>query len=342
MDRVSFATIPPGPRAPHPNRDGGRGSCTGRLPGKAEAIPVSVPEEKEEPPASEAEAPAADGNDSDAGGASGVTVIEPQQGWVRLDLPELWRYRELLYFLVWRDVKVRYKQTALGALWALIQPFMTMIVFTLIFKTVANMSTADLPGPIFYFTGLLPWMFFASAVTNGSGALVGSQNLISKVYFPRLIVPLASTFVPMVDLAVQFVLLAALMVWYQVPPAVAILALPLILLFVWMSAFAVSLWLSALNVYYRDVRYVVPFLVNFGMFASPVIYATKDTIPTAWRMWYGLNPMAGAIEGFRWAVTGHGMAPGPLMLISGTVVLAVLLGGLAYFRRMEGTFADVI
>ncbi|MCA2001025.1 MAG: ABC transporter permease [Chloroflexi bacterium] len=267
-------------------------------------------------------------------------VIEPQSGWVSLELNDLWRYRDLLFLLTWRDIKVRYKQTALGAAWAVLQPLLTMLIFSLIFGQLAKLPSDGVPYPIFTFTALLPWQLFAFALTNSSQSLVGSQNLVSKVYFPRLIIPLASVFPSLADFAVSFVVLIGMMVWYQIPLTARVLALPLFLLLAVASALAVGLWLSALNVEYRDIRYVVPFLTLFWQYATPVAYSAS-LIPEKWRLLYGLNPMTGVVEGFRWALLGSGRMDG-MIWVSAVIILLILAGGLAYFRRMESTFADVI
>jgi lipopolysaccharide transport system permease protein len=267
-------------------------------------------------------------------------VIEPSRGWEGLELRDLWRYRGLLYFLTWRDVKVRYKQTLLGAAWAVLQPVLTMLVFSIIFGQLAKLPSEGIPYPIFTYTALLPWQLFAFALLNSSNSLVGSQNLVSKVYFPRLVIPIASVLPGLVDFAISFVVLVGMMVFYQVPLTPRILALPPLLLLAVASALAVGIWLSALNVQYRDVRYVVPFLTLFWQYATPVAYSST-LIPAKWRLLYGLNPMTGVVEGFRWALLGKGEI-GVLTWISVCIVLVMLLGGVAYFRRMEASFADVI
>jgi lipopolysaccharide transport system permease protein len=267
-------------------------------------------------------------------------IIEPARGWEGLELRELWRYRGLLYFLTWRDVKVRYKQTLLGAAWAVLQPVLTMLVFSIIFGQLAKLPSEGIPYPIFTFTALLPWQLFAFALANSSNSLVGSQNLVSKVYFPRLVIPIASVLPGLVDFGISFVVLVGMMFFYQVPLTARILALPLLLILALASALAVGVWLSALNVQYRDVRYVVPFLTLFWQYATPVAYSST-LIPEKWRLLYGLNPMTGVVEGFRWALLGKGEI-GALIWISAAIVLAMLVGGVAYFRRMEASFADVI
>ena len=269
-----------------------------------------------------------------------VLVIRPTKGFVSLNLREIWNYRELLYFLVWRDIKVRYKQTALGAAWAVIQPVMTMIVFSIFFGRLAKVPSDGIPYPVFAYTALLPWQLFAFALTESSNSLVGSQNLITKVYFPRLVIPLASVLAGLVDFGIAFVVLLVLMFYYGITPGSAIVWLPLFMLLALATALSVGLWFSALNVKYRDVRYTIPFMTQLWMFATPVAYPSS-LIPQPWRAWSGLNPMAGVVEGFRWALLGKTSGPGLLLWISIAAVLLLLIGGLFYFRRMESTFADL-
>jgi lipopolysaccharide transport system permease protein len=270
-----------------------------------------------------------------------VLRITPPGGWWAFSPGELWEYRELLYFFVWRDIKIRYKQTAIGAAWAVLQPFLTMLVFSLFFGKLAHIPSGGLPYPIFYYAALLPWTYFATALQSATSTMVENQRVITKVYFPRLALPLSSVLAGLVDFGVSFVMFAAMMVYYGIHPTAAILWLPVFLLFTVLTALGVGLWLAALNAIYRDVRYVMPFLVQFWMFASPVAYPSS-LVPAKWRWLYGLNPLAGIIEGFRWSLTGQGEAPGRLALVSGCVVIAVLAGGLAYFQRMETTIADVV
>jgi lipopolysaccharide transport system permease protein len=273
-------------------------------------------------------------------GLGPVVEIAPGAALHPLDTRELWTYRELLYFLVWRDVKVRYKQTVLGAAWAVLQPALTMAVFALFLGRLARVPSDNVPYPLFAFAGLVPWTYFATAVGSGSASIVGSQQLISKVYFPRLLVPLASAVTPLVDLAIVMATLVPMLWWYRVAPGAAVLWLPAFVLLAFATAFAAALWLSTLTVTYRDVRYIVPFFIQFWMFATPVAYPAS-LVPARWRLAYGLNPMTGVVEGFRWALVG-GAAPGWIVLISAVVVLALLVAGLLFFRRAEGTFADVI
>ena len=266
--------------------------------------------------------------------------IDPPTGWTSIGLRELWDYRELLYFLTLRDIKVRYKQTALGAAWAVIQPFFMMLVFSLFFGRLAKVPSDGIPYPVFTFCALLPWQLFAHALTESSNSLVANERLITKVYFPRLIVPIAAVLGGLVDFAVAFVILLAMMAYYGIVPTVAIVTLPAFILLAVMTALAVGLWLSALNVKYRDVRYTITFLIQFWLFATPVAYPSS-IVPEKWRALYGLNPMAGVVEGFRWALLGK-QPPGALLAVSVGVVIAILLGGLYYFRRMEQEFADVV
>ncbi len=269
------------------------------------------------------------------------TTIAPPNSWHDLNLQELWDFRELLYFFVWRDLKVRYKQTAIGAAWAILQPFLTMVVFSLFFGSLAHIPSNGLPYPIFYYSALLPWMYFASALQNATNTMVEHQRMITKVYFPRLLLPMAAVVSGLVDLAIGFVVFVGMMLYYGIAPGRAILLLPFFLLLAVLTALGVGLWLSALNAIYRDVRYVLPFLVQFWMFASPVAYPSS-LVPARWRWLYGLNPMAGVIEGFRWALTGRGAPPSLLLAASSAAVLAVVVGGVAYFQKMEGTIADVV
>jgi len=267
--------------------------------------------------------------------------IAPPRGWMNIDFKELWSARELLYFFVWRDIKVRYKQTAIGAAWAVIQPFMTMIVFSLFFGKLAKMDSHGLPYPVFYYSALLPWTYFAGALQHATSVVVDQQHVITKVYFPRLVLPLSAVVSGLFDFAISFLVFVGIMVWYQIKPGPALLLFPLFLLLAVLTALGVGLWLSALNAIYRDVRYVVPFLVQFWLFASPVIYPSS-LVPDRWRWLYGLNPMAGVIEGFRWSLTGHGQPPTLLLAASLGAVLLLVVGGILFFQRMEGTIADVV
>jgi len=269
-----------------------------------------------------------------------TTIIRPSKGWVSLRLNDLWEYRDLLLFLAWRDISVRYKQTVLGAAWAIIQPFFSMVIFSIFFGSLAQISSDGVPYPVFSFAALLPWTFFANALSESSNSLVGNANLLSKVYFPRLVIPLASTLGGLADFGIAFIVLVLMMVVFGIVPTAAVLLLPLFLLLALVTALGVGLWLSALNVQYRDIRYMVPFLVQALMFASPVVYSST-LLEEPWRTLYGINPMVGVIEGFRWALLGT-TPPGPMLFISVIAALALLVSGALYFRRMEKTFADVV
>jgi lipopolysaccharide transport system permease protein len=267
--------------------------------------------------------------------------IKPSRGWISLNLHELWEYRELLYFLVWRDIKVRYKQTVLGAAWAIIQPFFTMVVFTLFFGNLARVPSDGIPYPLFSYTALVPWMFFANGLSQSSNSLVGSANLITKVYFPRLAVPIATVLSGVVDFVLAFIVLLGMLLVYGVVPTLNVIWLPLFLLLALVTSLGVGLWLSAMNVQFRDVRYIVPFLTQLWLFATPIAYPSS-LLAEPFRTLYGLNPMAGVVEGFRWALLGADTAPGPIIAMSALAAAALLIGGLYYFRRMEKTFADII
>jgi len=275
----------------------------------------------------------------------GVTLpflrIEPSHGWVSLKLHELWEYRELLYFLTWRDIKVRYKQTVLGAAWAIIQPFFTMVVFSLFFGKLARMPSDGIPYPVFTYAALVPWTFFAYGLNQSAASLVSNAHLISKVYFPRLVIPISSVLSGAVDFVLAFGLLLGIMLYYGIVPTWHVIWLPLLLLLAFVTALGVGLWLSALNVQFRDVRYTIPFLTQFWLFATPIAYPSS-LLSEPWRTLYGINPMAGVVEGFRWALLGTQTAPGPIVLVSASAALGIFISGLFYFRRMEQTFADVI
>jgi len=267
--------------------------------------------------------------------------IEPTRGWVSLKLHELWTYRELLYFLIWRDVKVRYKQTVIGAAWAVLQPLSAMVLFTVVFSMFAKIPSDGLPYPVFAYVALLPWNFFSSALNRSGSSIVGQASLISKVYFPRLIVPLSATLSGIVDFAIAFVLLIGMMVWFGLVPTWKLVTLPLFLLLALLTALAIGLWMSALNVRYRDVGHTIPFLTQFWMFASPVAYPIS-VVPEKWRLLYSLNPLVGVIEGFRWALLGTASPDFATIGVSAFVVSLLLFGGAVYFKRMERTFADVV
>ncbi len=266
--------------------------------------------------------------------------LQPSQGWNSRTVSDIWAYRELLYFFIWRDIKVRYKQTLLGAGWAIIQPLMTMVVFTIFFGHLAKVPSDGLPYPVFSLMALVPWTYFASALAGCSTSLSGYQHIISKVYFPRLIIPIGAVIAPLVDFAIGFVILIGFMMWYRITPGPSIVWLPALMLLALATAASVGVWLAALNVRYRDVRYVVPFVVQLWMFATPVAYPAS-LVPARWRAVSGLNAMAGVIDGFRWALAG-GPAPGIITVVSAAVVVVLIAGGAIYFRRLEGTFADVI
>jgi homopolymeric O-antigen transport system permease protein len=266
--------------------------------------------------------------------------LQPSQGWSSRTVSDIWAYRELLYFFIWRDIKVRYKQTLLGAGWAIIQPLMTMVVFTIFFGHLARVPSDGLPYPVFSLMALVPWTYFAAALAGCSTSLSGYQHIISKVYFPRLIIPIGAVIAPLVDFAIGFVILIGFMAWYRITPGPSIIWLPALVLLALATAASVGVWLAALNVRYRDVRYVVPFVVQLWMFATPVAYPAS-LVPSRWRAVFGLNPMAGVIEGFRWALAG-GPPPGVITVVSAAVVVVLIAGGAIYFHRLEGTFADVI
>ena len=272
---------------------------------------------------------------------SPILNIEPSNSWVSLKLGELWQYRELLYFLIWRDIKVRYKQTALGAAWAIIQPFFSMLIFSLFFGRLAKMPSDGIPYPLFSLAALVPWTFFANGLNQSSNSLVASANLLKKVYFPRLVIPIATVLAGVVDFALSFVVLLGLMAFYGIAPTINLLWMPLFLLLALVTSLAVGLWMSALNVKYRDVRYIVPFIIQVWMFSTPIVYPSS-LLPASWRTIYGLNPMVGVVEGFRWALLGTNTVPGFMIAVSATAALLILVGGAFYFRHMEKSFADIV
>jgi lipopolysaccharide transport system permease protein len=267
--------------------------------------------------------------------------IVPSHGWVALRLGELWEYRELLYFLIWRDIKVRYKQTILGASWAIIQPFFTMVVFSLFLGRLARMPSDGLPYPIFSFAALVPWTFFANGLTQASNSLVNNSSLLTKVYFPRLLIPIAAVSAGAIDFLLAFLVLLGMMLFFGVAPTVHVVWLPLLLLLAFVAALGVGLWFAALNVLYRDVRYVVPFLVQIWLFSTPIAYPSS-LVPERWQALYALNPMVGVVEGFRWALLGTGRAPGLMVGLSAFVAVTALISGAFFSRRMEKMFADVV
>jgi lipopolysaccharide transport system permease protein len=267
--------------------------------------------------------------------------IRPSTGLAALNLGDLWLYRELVLFMIWRDVKVRYKQTLLGAAWAVIQPVLTMLIFNFVFGTVAKVPSEGLPYPIFAYTALLPWGLFTTALNTASRSLTTNQNMITKIYFPRLVLPLASVLGGLVDFAIAFLILIAMLVYYHVTPTAAVWSLPLFLILSLVTALGVSLWLSAINVQYRDVNYVLPFLTQFWLFLTPVAYSAK-IISDKWQVVYSLNPMAGVVNGFRWALLGTKTGPDLNMAVSVAISILLLVSGLFYFRSMERTFADTI
>lgn len=270
-----------------------------------------------------------------------VIRIEASKGWVSLRLRELWEYKELLYFLIWRDIKVRYKQTVLGASWAIIQPFFTMVVFSLFFGKLAKMPSDGIPYPIFSYTALVPWAFFANGLNQASNSLVGGANLIKKVYFPRLAMPIASVLGGVIDFVLAFIMLIGMMLFYGISPTINVFWLPFFLLLAIITSLGVSLWLSAMYVQFRDVRHIVPFLTQIWLFATPIAYPSS-LLSEPWRTFYGINPMVGVVEGFRWALLGAHTAPGPIIIVSSIAAMGMLISGALYFRRMEKTFADVV
>lgn len=271
-----------------------------------------------------------------------VTHIRASKGWVALQLTDLWDYRELLYFLVWRDLKVRYKQTVLGAAWAILQPVLTMVVFSLFFGRLAGVPSDGIPYPVFSYAGLLPWTFFANGLSMASLSIVGNANLVKKVYFPRLVAPIASIIGGLPDFGLAFIVLLLMMLGFGIAPtAASIIWLPLFLLLAMITSLGVGIWLAALNAKYRDIRYALPFMIQLWMFATPVAYPSS-LLEEPWRTLYGLNPMVGVVEGFRWALLGNGAPPGPMVLISALIAILILVLGALYFRRVERTIADVV
>ena len=267
--------------------------------------------------------------------------VQPSKGLFDLNLQALWEYRELLYFMIWRDIKVRYKQTLIGVAWAILQPLLTMVIFAVVFGRLAHLPSDGSPYPVFTYTALLPWTFFAQALTQSSTSLIGEANLIRKVYFPRLIIPISTAVVPLVDFVLSFVVLLGMLAWFSMKISWGVLCLPLFLMLALSTAVGVGLWFSALNTKYRDVRYVIPFLTQAWMYASPVVYPSS-LVPEQWRPLYGLNPMVGVIEGFRWGLLEKGLPDFGILAMSSLAVIVLMMSGLIYFRHMERTFVDVI
>jgi lipopolysaccharide transport system permease protein len=270
-----------------------------------------------------------------------TVVVQPRKAMWDFELAHLWEYHELLFFLVWRDVKVRYKQTALGVAWAILQPLLATLIFSIFFGRLAKMPSNGVPYPVFAYVAMVPWLYFANALNESSNSLVASQNMIKKVYFPRVIIPLGSVLAGLVDFCFAFIVLIGMMFYYGIRPSATIFLFPVFLLLAVLTALAAGLWLSALNVQFRDVKYTIPFLSQFWFYATPVVYPSS-IVPAKWRLWYGLNPMAGVVEGFRYSVLGKAGKPGPMIWVSAAVVLLMLLGGILYFRKMEATFADIV
>ncbi len=270
-----------------------------------------------------------------------TVIVEPTRGWAAINLRELWEYRDLLFFLAWRDVSVRYKQTVLGATWVVLQPLLTMAVFTFIFGRLANVPSEGVPYPVFCFSALLPWQYFSSTLNNSANSLVNNANLISKVYFPRLLIPLSSMFPTLVDFGLSFVVLLVLLFYYKINLTGKVVWLPAFVLLLIMTTLGISLWFSAWNIRYRDVRYIVPFITQFGLFVSPVVYPIS-VVPERWRLIYAINPMVGVIEGCRWSLLGKETLPAKVVALSVAVSVLVLVGGAFHFRRAEREFADIV
>ena len=270
-----------------------------------------------------------------------ITFIKPSKGWGSLNLRELWLYRELIYFLTWRDLKVRYKQTALGAGWAVLQPVLSMVVFTIFFGQLLNVPSEGVPYPIFSYAALLPWGVFAKALNDTGRSLVSNRAMLTKIYFPRMVIPLASVFSSLADFLIAFVVMLGLMYYYQIAPTSNIWTLPLFLLLAVITALGVGLWLSAMNVLYRDIGYMIPYITQLWFYLTPIVYPASK-VPEQWQFFYALNPMVGVVEGFRWALLGTADAPSPMIAVSAFISLALFVTGMFYFRRMERTFADMV
>lgn len=269
------------------------------------------------------------------------SIIKPSHGWAALNLCDLWLYRELIFFMTWRDLKVRYKQTLLGASWAILQPFLTMVVFSIFFGNLAKVPSDGVPYPIFSYTALIPWTLFSKALQDASRSLVANSHMITKVYFPRMILPLSSVLAGVVDFLIAFIVLMGMMIYYKITPTANVWFLPLFFVLALITAIGVGLWLSALNVLFRDINYVLPFLTQFWMYLTPIAYPSS-MVPVKWQTIYALNPMTGVVEGFRWALLGTGQPPGTLTLVSSIVAVVLLISGMFYFRRMERLFADMV
>lgn len=270
-----------------------------------------------------------------------ITLIKPSKGWGSLNLRELWIYRELVYFLTWRDLKVRYKQTALGAGWAILQPVLSMVVFSIFFGGLLNVDSGDVPYPIFSYAAILPWGVFAKALNDTGRSLVSNRAMLTKIYFPRMVIPLASVFSSLADFLIAFVVMLGLMYYYQIAPTSNIWTLPLFLLLAVITALGVGLWLSAMNVLYRDIGYMIPYITQLWFYLTPIVYSASE-VPEQWQFFYALNPMVGVVEGFRWALLGTSDAPSPMIAVSAVIALIVFMTGMYYFRRMERTFADMV
>jgi lipopolysaccharide transport system permease protein len=268
-------------------------------------------------------------------------LLRPSRGWSALNLRDLWVYRELIYFLTWRDLKVRYKQTILGAAWAVLQPILTMVVFTFFFGNLLNVDSEGVPYQVFSYAALLPWGLFSKALGDAGRSLVANRNMLTKVYFPRLVIPISSVLSGLVDFLIAFLVFLGLMLYFNVAITTAIWTLPLLLLLTLVTALGVGLWLSSLNVLYRDVNYALPFLTQLWFYVTPIVYSTSE-VPERLRVFYALNPMVGVVDGFRWALLGTGSGPGEILYVSAAVSILVLISGLFYFRRMEKIFADMV
>ncbi len=270
-----------------------------------------------------------------------IIFIKPTKGWGSLNLRELWLYRELIYFLTWRDLKVRYKQTVLGAGWAILQPVLSMIVFSIFFGSLLNVPSEGVPYPIFSYAALLPWGVFAKALNDTGRSLVSNRAMLTKIYFPRMVIPLASVFSSLADFLIAFIVMLGLMLYYRIAPTSNIWTLPFFLLLAVITALGVGLWLSAMNVLYRDIGYMIPYITQLWFYLTPIVYSSSE-VPEEWRFFYALNPMVGVVEGFRWALLGTVDAPDPMIAVSATISVVIFISGMFYFRRMERTFADMV